>query len=347
MQNAGCWQLHDSLLKGDVELLKLWLKPSRLQIWVAANWNYPTVDSAFVCCFEMLNTVADAILNSISVLYTPSGGGQLASTPFNCPCFNSSTQQGINPHVYHQSISIKTPQNQHHAATRHNDTVPAKTSSCCTLHPVSTKHAIEGSMVYFLPAPASAENRSALITEKAVPNLATASASSHNIARPQLASRAYKSDLLGDGIGIREAISQCFPAWIKDQTAIQQRNTVDESKTTAHCNSIQQPKVFSSMKQRQLHHAHFPTPSKSATSAQSQYQHEVQQMAPAELNCSARKKAGSHVMNTARLTASKHSFNQQADQTAGSRTAASGPLHLCRNKLPPGKSIQHNTNPES
>ncbi|GMH28210.1 hypothetical protein Nepgr_030053 [Nepenthes gracilis] len=68
MQNAGCWQLHDSLLKGDVELLKLWLKPSRLEIWVAANWNYPAVDSAFVCCFEMLNTVADAILNSVSVL---------------------------------------------------------------------------------------------------------------------------------------------------------------------------------------------------------------------------------------------------------------------------------------
>ncbi|GMH21161.1 hypothetical protein Nepgr_023003 [Nepenthes gracilis] len=34
--NASCWQHQDSLLKGDVELLKLLLKPSRLQILVAA-----------------------------------------------------------------------------------------------------------------------------------------------------------------------------------------------------------------------------------------------------------------------------------------------------------------------
>ncbi|GMH21222.1 hypothetical protein Nepgr_023064 [Nepenthes gracilis] len=40
-QNVGCWQHHDSLLKGDVELLKLLLKPSRLQILVAANWITP------------------------------------------------------------------------------------------------------------------------------------------------------------------------------------------------------------------------------------------------------------------------------------------------------------------
>ncbi|GMH21254.1 hypothetical protein Nepgr_023096 [Nepenthes gracilis] len=37
MLNAGCWQHHDSLLKGDVALLKLLLKPSCLQILVAAN----------------------------------------------------------------------------------------------------------------------------------------------------------------------------------------------------------------------------------------------------------------------------------------------------------------------
>ncbi|GMH22939.1 hypothetical protein Nepgr_024782 [Nepenthes gracilis] len=36
LQNAGCWQHKDSLLKGEVELLKLLLKPSRLQILVAA-----------------------------------------------------------------------------------------------------------------------------------------------------------------------------------------------------------------------------------------------------------------------------------------------------------------------
>ncbi|GMH21353.1 hypothetical protein Nepgr_023195 [Nepenthes gracilis] len=38
MQNAGCWLHHDSLLKGDVELLQLLLKPSHLQFLVAANW---------------------------------------------------------------------------------------------------------------------------------------------------------------------------------------------------------------------------------------------------------------------------------------------------------------------
>ncbi|GMH14004.1 hypothetical protein Nepgr_015845 [Nepenthes gracilis] len=46
MQNAGCWQHHDSLLKGNIELLK----PSRLQILAATNWNYPVVDSTFICC---------------------------------------------------------------------------------------------------------------------------------------------------------------------------------------------------------------------------------------------------------------------------------------------------------
>ncbi|GMH29903.1 hypothetical protein Nepgr_031746 [Nepenthes gracilis] len=32
LQNAGCWQHHESLLKGVVELLKLLLKPSRLPL---------------------------------------------------------------------------------------------------------------------------------------------------------------------------------------------------------------------------------------------------------------------------------------------------------------------------
>ncbi|GMH03476.1 hypothetical protein Nepgr_005315 [Nepenthes gracilis] len=83
------------------------------------------------------------------------------------------------------------------------------------------------------------------------------------------------------------------------------------------------------MKQRQLHHAHFPTPSKSATSAQSQYQHEVQQMVLVELNVQ-QAKAGSHVMNTARLAASKHRFQSKAGQTAGSRTAAFGHCTFAR-----------------
>ncbi|GMH21250.1 hypothetical protein Nepgr_023092 [Nepenthes gracilis] len=44
-----------------------------------------------------------------------------ASSPFTCPCFRSSIQQGISPHVYHHSISRK-----HHTATHNTTAVPAK-----------------------------------------------------------------------------------------------------------------------------------------------------------------------------------------------------------------------------
>ncbi|GMH21009.1 hypothetical protein Nepgr_022851 [Nepenthes gracilis] len=82
----------------------------------------------------------------------------------------------------------------------------------------------------------------------------------------------------------------------------------------------QEPKVSKKMKQRQLHHAYFPTPSKSATSADSpNIKDEVQRDGTKrELNVQAAKKAANHVMNIARPGRfSCISINQQRIFDAG------------------------------
>ncbi|GMH31944.1 hypothetical protein Nepgr_033788 [Nepenthes gracilis] len=102
MQNACCWQHHDSLLKGNIELLKLLLKPSHLRIlhlsaarvdakdptavgvWLLASpvllvfciWCGQIGQILLVLLMlchilnsaEMLKTVANAILNFVSVM---------------------------------------------------------------------------------------------------------------------------------------------------------------------------------------------------------------------------------------------------------------------------------------
>ncbi|GMH19198.1 hypothetical protein Nepgr_021039 [Nepenthes gracilis] len=53
-----------------------------------------------------------------------------ASTPFNCPCFRSTTQQGTNPRVYHRSISSKTPKERSAFPSASSKTIAAEQNNC-------------------------------------------------------------------------------------------------------------------------------------------------------------------------------------------------------------------------
>ncbi|GMH21189.1 hypothetical protein Nepgr_023031 [Nepenthes gracilis] len=116
--------------------------------------------------------------------YTPSGGGQPASTPFNCPCFRSSIA-GHQPHVSRlHKISI-TLQHTTPIQCQQNPAIAAPNSQ----RPPSMQ--LKAAWYIFSQHQHQQKTGQHSSLQKAVPNLATASASSRNIARPQLASRAY------------------------------------------------------------------------------------------------------------------------------------------------------------